>query len=37
MIGLAIYYAFMSMVAAVVIYILGVAAVVVIHHFSDRC
>jgi hypothetical protein len=36
MIGLAFYYAFLSAIAAIVVYALGVAAVVVIHHFSDR-
>lgn len=36
MIGLAFYYAFLSMIAAVVVYVLGVAAVIVIHHLSDK-
>jgi hypothetical protein len=36
MIGLGVYYAFLSTIAAIVVYVLGAAAVVVIHHFSDR-
>ena len=36
MIGLALYYALLTVIASVVIYVLGVAVVVVIHHFSDR-
>jgi hypothetical protein len=36
MIGLGVYYAFLSAIAAIIIYALGVAAVIVMHHFSDR-
>jgi hypothetical protein len=36
MIGLGVYYAFLSTIAVIVVYILGVATVIVMHHFSDR-